>query len=142
MSLEKSIEELNGSIKALIEALASAGASTAGTGDDDAKAEKPKRTRKSKKPDEDATEKPSSKKSKKSDDVPSVDDIRKVFGDFMRVDDEEDREKRKTYVKNVLKEYGVKRATDLAEEDRADAIKVIEDEAKRLADAEDDGDLV
>lgn len=139
MSLEAKLEELNENIVKLIDvmSLASAVAASPAKGAD---AEEPKGKKGPGRPPKDE----SKKADKAADDkkkVPTEDDIRRVFGDFMRVDDEDEREKRKTYVKGVLKEYGVAKATDLKPEDRAAAISVIEDEkAKRDAKAGDDED--
>jgi hypothetical protein len=152
MSLETTLEELNANIVKLIAVMSAGGnaspaksskvADSEDAGDTDKPRRGPGRPPKDKDSDESsAGKKPSNAKAK----VPTEDDIRKVFGEFMRVDDEEDREKRKTFVKNVLKEYGVAKATDLKDEDRQSAIDVVLDEGKRLAKkakADEDDDLV
>lgn len=54
--------------------------------------------------------------------APSEADVRKAFGEFMSVEDEDDREKRKEFVVAILDHLGVNKATEIAEGDRKKAI--------------------
>lgn len=149
MSIESKIDELIAALNANTAALQAAGTSAvaAPASAESASAESATQTsgkgKGSKSTEKTAAEAKADKKP--AEDVPSEDKVKQVFGDFMRVDDVEDREKRKTFVKNVLKQFSVAKATELKAEDRAAAIAVIEGEAKKLADAAaaaDDDDLV
>jgi hypothetical protein len=59
--------------------------------------------------------------------VPTVEDVRAVFGDYMRVDDEAERDRRGTRVKAILSEIGAMRATEIPENQRAQAIRWVND---------------
>jgi len=136
MSLEAVLQELNGNIVKLIDVMSKGAAAAAPAAGKTAEKSEGKTDDKKAAAGKGKTTDKGADKAK----VPTEDDIRRVFGDFMRVDDEDEREKRKTYVKNVLKQYGVAKATDLKPEDRAAAISVIEDEAAKRAAAADEGE--
>jgi hypothetical protein len=59
--------------------------------------------------------------------VPTVEDVRAVFGDYMRVDDEAERDRRGARVKAILGEIGAMRATEIPENQRAQAIRWVND---------------
>jgi len=59
--------------------------------------------------------------------VPTVEDVRAVFGDYMRVDDEAERDWRGARVKAILGEIGAMRATEIPENQRAQAIRWVND---------------
>lgn len=142
MSLEAKIEELNGNIVKLIDVMSKGGAATGGKtaekeAGDGAGEGAGKRGRGRPSSADKAAE--TEKKGK----APTEDELREVFGGFMRVDDEDERESRKSFVKGVLKEYKVAKATEIPENERANAIQVIKDEqAKRDSTGGDDDDLV
>lgn len=159
MSLEAKIEELIAAVNANTEAQKSANAAyekavesynaaPAGEGEtkrgrgrpkkDEAepKAETPAETPK----DEPKAEAKPAKPAEKDEEV-SDDTIRAVFGSFMRVDDEAERESRKSFVKKLLADVNVAKALDIPAEKRAAAVAKIEaEQAKR--DAAGDDDLV
>jgi hypothetical protein len=59
--------------------------------------------------------------------VPTVEDVRAVFGDYMRVDDAAERDRRGARVKAILGEIGAMRATEIPEIQRAQAIRWVND---------------
>ena len=59
--------------------------------------------------------------------VPTVEDVRTVFGDYMRVDDAAERDRRGARVKAILGEIGAMRATGIPENQRAQAIRWVND---------------
>lgn len=69
----------------------------------------------------------SSTSTSSSSSAPSEDDLKKVFGDFLRIDDEGKRNKRKAFVTKMVDAVGVSRASEIPENLRAAAIKMIED---------------
>ena len=147
MSLETKIDELKDSVDKLTAALLAQGGKVtvvtntdAGKGDEGGKSASKGKSGTAKDKGDDAGK---DKGKGAAADAPSEEDIRSAFGEFMRVDDEDDREKRKDFVKKLLKKHGVAKATELKPEDRADAIAAVKAEGKRLAKAGDgDDDLV
>ena len=59
--------------------------------------------------------------------VPTVEEVRAVFSDYMRIDDEAERDRRGDKVKAILKEIGALRATEIPEDRRAEAIQWVND---------------
>jgi len=124
MSLEAAVAELNSNVVKLCGLLET---SNAGREAAIAAAEKlatggdaPKATRKKK--DEPAAgaaapEKPAG--------PPSVDEVREAFGTYMGVDDAAERDARKVYVKKILEKFGVGKATEITEGNRAEAIALV-----------------
>lgn len=140
MSLEAKIEELTAALNANTEALKAAGSQTvvntvAAATDD---GEKKGRGR-PKKEEADAGKKEDTKKEKAAE--VSDDKVREVFGAFMGVEDADEREKRKDFVKGVLKTYGVSKALEIPADKREEALQKVEAEGERLAAAAED-DLV
>lgn len=86
------------------------------------------------KPAEKAAEKPADKPAKTTKPkVPSVDELRAVFGAYMGTKDKDEREVRKGIVAKIVEHYGAERATEIAEDKRAAAmadLKTIEDGGK------------
>lgn len=58
--------------------------------------------------------------------APTLDDVKKTFGGFLKIDDEKKRENRKKWAATLLEQFGVVRATELKPEHRAEAIDYIE----------------
>ena len=58
--------------------------------------------------------------------APTLDDIKKTFGGFLKIDDEKKRDNRKKWAATLLEQFGVERATELKPEHRAEAIDYIE----------------
>lgn len=77
--------------------------------------------------------------------APTEADIRKGFGDYLAVEDAAERDKRKEFVKGMLDHLGVKRATEIAEGDRAKALGWLAEKIKKpnakidFGSASDDG---
>jgi hypothetical protein len=65
--------------------------------------------------------KPAPKKGKEK--PPTVDEVRAAFGEFMNVEDEELRAKRKDFVLDMFDHLEVKKAVEIVEEQRAQAIE-------------------
>ena len=122
MSLEAKIEELIAAVNANTEALKAAGtaapASAGNTQTDEGAGEKRGRGR----PKKEEAEKTETKPEKAETKVEAVTDdkVREVFGAFMGVDDADEREKRKDFVKGVLKAYGVSKALEIPADKRAE----------------------
>ncbi len=155
MSLESQLERLNGNIEALVEVMSKGGAAPAKTtskpaaktedgGSDDGKAAgKTTTTRKS-------TTKASGGKSTtkaaaaKKPEI-TEEELRAALGDFLQVDDEDERNSRKEWFKeNILGEYEEKRATDIDAKHWGDVIAAVKaeaaarDEAGEEEESEDD----
>lgn len=64
---------------------------------------------------------------------PTVDDVAKVFTDYLSVKDKDEREERKKNVRAITAHFGVDRATEIEEGDRQDAI----DKLQAFIDGED-----
>ncbi len=148
MSLEAKIEELIAAVNANTEALNAArgtvnvvntGSAPAGDGD----GEKRGRGRPKKDESEKAGAKADAPAKKEEPKAAAVDDdtVRAVFGEFMGVDDPAEREKRKDFVKGLLKDYGVAKALEIPDGKRAEAIEKVKAEGERLA-AEAEDELV
>lgn len=78
------------------------------------------------------------KAASKEADAPDEEAVRKAFGSFLKVDDEDEREARKAHVVSILGKFGAKKATDLKEKDRAEAIAALDDFSYEPADEEDE----
>lgn len=144
MSLEAKIEELTAALNANTEAAkAFAAAFAAGGGapaaDADA-SEKRGRGRPPKDKSEPAAKEDPKTETKKAAEV-TDDKVREVFGAFMGFEDTDEREKRKAFVKDLLKAYGVAKALEIPADKREDALQKIAAETERLAAAAED-DLV
>jgi hypothetical protein len=59
--------------------------------------------------------------------APTVEDVHEVFSEFLGIDDQDERAKRKTFVKAILNELGAEKATLIPEESRAKAIQWVKD---------------
>ncbi len=148
MSLEAKIEELTAALKENTAAMAAAAeaykafgaaggdAPSAGAAD----GEKRGRGRPKKEDAEPAKKEDPKPENKKAAEV-SDDKVREVFGAFMGVEDADEREKRKTFVKDLLKGYGVAKALEIPADKREEALQKVEAEGERLAAAGED-DLV
>lgn len=94
--------------------------------DDEEEAPAKKTRAKKKAPAKKAPAKKSSKSKKKA---PGTADVRKAFGGFMSVEDEDEREERKAFVIDMLAHFDVKKATEIEEDDRQKAIDFVENES-------------
>lgn len=77
-----------------------------------------------------------------SDNVPSEMDVRQAFGGFLKIDEGDEREARKAFVKKLLKKFGAERATEIDEGDRSAAIEAVQAEQAKRENAEEEEDLV
>ncbi len=133
MSLESQLERLNGNIEALVEVMAAGGApaktttkpaAKTETGDGD---EKDTGKPAAKKP---AAKKPAAKKPAAKKPEITEEELRAALGDFLQVDDEDERNSRKDWFKeNILGEYDEKRATDIDAKHWGDVIAAVKAEA-------------
>ena len=139
MSLESQIERLNGNIEALVEVMSKGGSAPAKTtskpaakaeeagGDEKPAAKKPA----AKKP---AAKKPAAKKPEITEE-----ELREALGDFLQVDDEDERNSRKEWFKeNILGEYDQKRATDIDAKHWGEVIAAVKAEAAARDEAGED----
>src|SRR5690606_7020508 len=117
MSLEQAVAELTTAIKTNNELLTRVLENAPGVS-----SEAPAAPAKSRKAAEKKAE-PKKAEPKKDDAVPSLEDVRKVFGDYLSVDDADERRERADNVKAILNELGVEKATLIEEGDRAKAIE-------------------
>lgn len=75
--------------------------------------------------------------------VPTIEEVRQIFGNYMTVDDPTEREKRKSFVVSLLAEIGVAKAGEIPEDQRARAIDLVKrkqagEDVNFSADPEDD----
>jgi hypothetical protein len=73
-----------------------------------------------------AAAKPAAAKAAKAPKAPTEEDLRNSFGGYLSVKDKADREERKENVGKILAHFGVAKATEIAEENRAEAIKAVQ----------------
>lgn len=98
--------------------------------------------------DEDAEEKPKAKaaakgkaSTAKKPKAPSEEELRDAFGEFLGTDDEDEKKERKKYVADkILKKFKVTKVTELAAEDRAAAIALLD--GYEPEEDEDDDDIL
>lgn len=141
MSIEKLLERLADALEAntaaqeKVAAVLTKGATPAKTTKKAAEVEEeeeetaPKSTKKAA-----AEKKPAAKKGK----APTEEALREAFGEFLAVDDADEKAERKKHVAAILKKYKVAKATELAEEDRAAAIAALADYAPEEEEEEED----
>lgn len=72
-----------------------------------------------------ATKAPAAPKGASKTKAPTEADIRSAFGSYLSVEARDEREARKANVKAILDHFGVNKATELPEENRAEAIGYI-----------------
>lgn len=90
-------------------------------------------------PVETKAEKPAAETPKAAD-VMSVAELQTAFGDYMNVNDPEDREKRKAFVKSILAKFGAARVGDIPEDKRSAALDQIKSKLAEAAAAEPEED--
>ena len=129
MSLESQIERLNGNIEALVEVMSKGGSAPAKTTSKPAaKAEEAG-----------GDEKPAAKKPAAKKPEITEEELREALGDFLQVDDEDERNSRKEWFKeNILGEYDQKRATDIDAKHWGEVIAAVKAEAAARDEAGED----